>query len=111
GDMTKSNILKDRKGNVFLTDWENADYAPISLDCSRLYLNHQKLREKILRLVDSYVQQVTNGVSSNILIAFGLESFLNRTIARTNGKLNRKQKLQDSEGRLLIEELLHLNGK
>ncbi len=106
GDMAKSNVLKDVNGNIIISDWENAGYAPISIDTCRLYMNYSHLRSKIIGLLDTCTKQNSKCISSQTLLALGLESYLNGIMDKTNGKLSFKQKAQDRKGRKLIARLL-----
>lgn len=106
GDMTKSNILKDIRGNVLISDWENAGYRPILTDLSRLFLHHKDVRDEIISLLESYSGQDRKSVPSRLQIAIGLEAFLNTIGENVGSKLNRKQRATDRKGRALIEELL-----
>ncbi len=110
GDMTKSNILKDTKGNVLISDWENAGYRPILTDLSRLYLHHKDVRDEIISLLDSCSGQDRKSIPSRLQIAIGLEAFLNAIAENAGGKLSRKQRKTDMRGRVLIEELLGLES-
>lgn len=107
GDMAKSNILKDTRGNVLISDWENSQFRPICTDLCGLYLHHKKVRAGILKLLDSYTMRQRNSISSQVQIALALEAFLNTIIEKSGGKLNRKQRSADQRGRAIIEELLN----
>lgn len=89
GDLARSNIIRDRNGQVFLCDWENAGNGPVAADLVKLYLRYPDCRSDILKLLGTLSCQSDQCVSAEVQMAIALENFLQQLPAKVNRRYAR----------------------
>ncbi len=72
GDLAESNLLKSKKGHLYVIDWEKAHVKPVAYDLLTTFKRHPKLRKSILALLGKLSSNSAENVEPRFQIAVAI---------------------------------------